>query len=204
MKSNRILVLFSMILFLILTVGCSNENPVTTDDSLMLSKYGNGGNGGGSGSTFDLSQEELDGLLHMRLEEKLARDVYTTFGNLYNYKVFLNIKESEQRHMDAMLRLLVKYNIEDPVISDEVGVFPPGVFQDLYDDYIAQGSISLLEALQVGVNIEELDIADLQYQINEVVDNPDILRVYSNLLTGSENHLEAFNRCIANLPDTDK
>lgn len=204
MKSNRILVLFSMILFLILTVGCSNENPVSTDDSLMLSKYGNGGNGGGSGSTFDLSQEELDGLIHMRLEEKLARDVYTTFGSLYNYKVFLNIKESEQRHMDAMLRLLVKYNIEDPVISDEVGVFPPGPFQDLYDDYIVQGSISLLEALQVGVNIEELDIANLQYQINEVVDNPDILRVYSNLLTGSENHLEAFNRCIANLPDTDK
>lgn len=203
MKSNRILVLFSLILFLILSVGCSSENPVTTDDSSMLSKYGNGGNGGGSGSTFDLSQEELDGLIHMRLEEKLARDVYTTFGSLYNYKVFLNIKESEQRHMDAMLRLLVKYNIEDPVISDEVGVFPPGPFQDLYDGYVAQGSVSLLEALQVGVNIEELDIADLQYQINEVVDNPDILRVYSNLLTGSENHLEAFNRCIANLPDTD-
>lgn len=204
MKSNRIHVLFTLILFLILNVGCSNENPISSEDSTLLSKFGNGGNGGGGGSTFDLSQEEIDGLIHMRLEEKLARDVYTTFGNLYNYKVFMNIKEAEQRHMDAMLRLLVKYNIEDPVTSDEVGVFPPGPFQVLYDDYIVQGSVSLLEALQVGVDIEELDIADIQYQIDEVVDNTDILRVYSHLLIGSENHLEAFNRCIANLPDTDK
>lgn len=203
MKSNRILILFALVLFLILNVGCSNENPVSANDSSMLSKYGNGGNGGGGGSTFDLSQEEIDGLIHMRLEEKLARDVYTTFGNLYNYQVFLNIKESEQKHMDAMLRLLVKYNIEDPVLSDEVGVFPPGPFQVLYDDYITQGSVSLLEALQVGVDIEELDITDLQYQIDEVVDNPDILRVYSHLLTGSENHLAAFNRCIASLPESD-
>lgn len=204
MKSNRIVILFSVILFLTFNIGCSNENPVSTDDSSMLAKYGNGGNGGGGGSTFDLSQEEIDGLIHMRLEEKLARDVYTTFGSLYNYKAFLNIKESEQKHMDAMLRLLVKYNIEDPVLSDEVGVFPPGPFQVLYDDYIVQGSVSLLEALQVGVAIEELDITDLQYQINEVVDNPDILRAYSNLLTGSENHLAAFNKCIANLPAKDE
>jgi hypothetical protein len=198
MKSNRKLILFALVLFLILNVGCSNENPVSAEDSLMFSKYGNGG-----GSTFDLSQEEIDGLIHMRLEEKLARDVYTNFGNLYNYQVFLNIKKSEQKHMDAMLRLLLKYNIEDPVLSDEVGIFPPGPFQVLYDDFITQGSVSLLEALQVGVDIEGLDITDLQYQIDEVVDNPDILRVYAHLLTGSENHLAAFNRCIASLPESD-
>ncbi|MCK7517301.1 MAG: DUF2202 domain-containing protein [Ignavibacteriales bacterium] len=34
----------------------------------------------GGGSTYELSQEEIDGLIHMRIEEKLARDVYTVMG----------------------------------------------------------------------------------------------------------------------------
>ena len=38
-------------------------------------------------------------------------------------------------------------------------------FQTLYDQLIAQGSISLYEGLLVGVAIEELDIADLEEQL---------------------------------------
>jgi len=98
--------------------------------------------------------------------------------------------------MDAIKRLLVKYNIEDPITSDEVGVFPDPLFQQLYDKYLTQGNASLQEALLVGVGIEELDISDLENQLTNVVDNPDIIRVYQNLKAASENHLAAFNRCL--------
>ena len=57
------------------------------------------------GSTYELSQEERDGLIHMRIEEKLARDVYIVMGELWNHKVFLNIQLSEQKHMEASKKI---------------------------------------------------------------------------------------------------
>ena len=177
----------SLFLFAFLIIGCKSEaNVVSSENDASLSKYGV--------SVSNLSQEEVDGLIHMRIEEKLARDVYTVLGTKWNARVFLNIKLSEQTHMEAVKRLLNKYGISDPLTTDEVGVFPDATFQALYDQLIAQGNISLHEALLVGVAIEELDIADLEYQLTNVVDNPDIIRVYTNLKAGSINHLSAFNR----------
>jgi len=188
---RRIIGLFTSLLLLLLIAGCNSDNSLSTDEQDSLLKYGDGNAG-----SYDLSQEEIDGLIHMRIEEKLARDVYTVFGNLYNYRVFQNISISEQNHMNAIKRLLVKYNIEDPIVSDEIGVFPDPQFQQLYDQYITQGNVSLREALLVGVSIEELDISDLENQLTNVVDNPDIVRVYQNLKAASEKHLTAFNRCL--------
>jgi len=48
------------------------------------------------------------------------------------------------------------------------------------------------EAYQVGVDIEELDIEDLENAIGVSGTHQDIVRVYNNLLDGSENHLAAF------------
>ena len=174
--------------------ACQSENPVSQVDEF---------NSSNSSSIIsekvqapgELSEQERDGLIYMRLEEKLARDVYITFGDLYSYTAFLNIQTSEQNHMDAMKRLIDKYNIEDPVTTDSVGVFSNPDFQQLYDQYITLGSVSLYDALLAGKAIEELDIADLENQLT-FVDNQDIIRVYQNLLTGSQNHLAAFIKCL--------
>jgi len=48
-------------------------------------------------------------------EEKVARDVYITLGELYpDENTFANIQLSEQNHMDAVRKLCVKYGIEIP------------------------------------------------------------------------------------------
>ena len=98
--------------------------------------------------------------------------------------------------MEAVKRLLDKYSVPDPLTTDSVGVFPDPQFQLLYDQYILQGNQSLQEALLVGKSIEELDIADLTFQLT-FVDNPDIIRVYQNLKAASENHLDDFLRCLS-------
>jgi len=169
--------------------ACQSENPVTSDSILKISALE------GDVPPGQLSEEERDGLIHMRLEEKVARDVYIFLGDLYNNQKFLNIKLSEQRHMDAMEKLLTKYNVEDPVTDDTPGVFSDPVFQSLYDGFILQGQISLNEAFLVGKAIEELDIIDLEYQLT-FVDNPDIIKVYTSLLAASESHLAAFVKSI--------
>lgn len=143
----------------------------------------------------ELSQEEINGLLLMREEEKLARDVYLTLYDIWELRIFSNIAQSEQQHMDAVLSLIEKYDLNDPVKVDERGTFENEDLQKLYNQLIEQGSKSLEDALIVGATIEDLDIKDLQ-ELNEVADNQDITTVYNNLEKGSRNHLRSFTKLI--------
>jgi hypothetical protein len=142
--------------------------------------------------------DEIEGLLFMREEEKLARDVYIALFDMWDQPIFDNISKSEETHTTAILALLDRYSIEDPVGDNEVGVFENSTLQDLHDMLVETGELSLVDALKVGTEIEEIDIIDLQIQIDEKVDNEDILMVYENLLRGSRNHLRAFVRNLSN------
>lgn len=140
----------------------------------------------------DLSDNEIAGLKFMREEEKLARDTYITMFEIWDSGIFYNISGSEQTHTDAVLELLERYSLTDPVGDNVIGVFTDVTLQDLYDTLIAQGSASLIDALLVGAAIEEIDIIDIQVQIDNYVDNQDIALVYDSLLKGSRNHLRSF------------
>jgi len=142
------------------------------------------------GTTVNLTQTEIDALRFMREEEKLARDVYSELATVWDLGVFWNIAESEQQHMDAVLDLLEKYGIEDPALGP--GEFYNEDLQGLYNDLMAKGGLSLIDALEVGVIIEVTDIEDIEYYL-KLTDNKDIIQVFTNLLNGSENHLAAFN-----------
>lgn len=133
------------------------------------------------------------GIVKMREEEKLARDVYLTLANKYDLKVFHNIAKAEQTHMDAIGALMDKYEIKDPVTDDTVGVFSDPEMQQLYDELVAKGSQSTKDALLVGATIEDLDIYDLDDLMKET-NNSDIKLVYGHLTWGSENHMRAFTR----------
>jgi hypothetical protein len=138
-----------------------------------------------------LSDAEVEGLLFMREEEKLARDVYLTLYEKWGMPIFQNIAGSEQTHMDAVKTLLDRYDVEDPVAGNDIGVFDNSTLQALYDQLVQQGSQSLADALRVGAAIEEIDILDLEERIAET-DKADIRMVYGNLMRGSRNHLRAF------------
>jgi hypothetical protein len=143
-----------------------------------------------------ISEEEKDGLLYMREEEKLARDVYIYMYSLYSQPIFNNISKSEQRHTDAIKALLDRYEIEDPVKEDIQGSFTNAKLQKLYDQLIEKGKNSRIEGLKVGALIEETDIIDIKNELEKNVDNQDISTVYTNLLRGSGNHLRAFVRML--------
>ena len=145
-----------------------------------------------SGATAILTEQEKEALLFMREEEKLARDVYHYLYNFWGQWIFSNIETSEQQHMDAILNLLVKYGLDDPVGNSGYGVFQNPDLQELYDFLLAKGINSELDAINVGIMIEETDIEDLIYY-KEQTDKKDITQVFTNLLSGSENHLAAFN-----------
>jgi len=139
----------------------------------------------------NISDDENSGLLYMREEEKLARDVYITLYKKWNLPIFDNISQSEQTHTESVRTVLIKYSIQDPVTDDAVGVFKNTDLKNLYNDLIKRGLLSVNDALTVGALIEDLDINDLQEQIAKT-DNEDISLVYENLLRGSRNHLRSF------------
>jgi hypothetical protein len=131
-----------------------------------------------------LSADEISWLTYMREEEKLARDVYIYLYNMHGSTIFYNISNSEQTHMDAIKALLDRYGITDPAEEKGVGEFTNPEFKILYDALIGRGDDSLVEALLVGVFIEETDIQDLEVAIG-LATRRDIKKVYSNLLQGS-------------------
>jgi hypothetical protein len=140
----------------------------------------------------EVSESEILSLKWMREEEMLAHDVYLTLSEQYSIPVFANITRSEMRHTTAVAGLLEKYGIEDPAADHKTGVFTYPEMQTLYDELILQGLSSYEEAILVGLQIEDLDIADLEKALADAVDKEDIILVYSNLLRGSKNHMNAF------------
>lgn len=140
------------------------------------------------------STEEAD-LLFMREEEKLARDTYLTLYEQWELAVLSNIASSEQMHMNAILKLLKKYDLEDPAADTEIGEFSDEYLQQLYNTLITKGMLSALDALEVGGIIEETDMHDIQAAI-ERSGKEDIDEVYASLLCGSRNHLRSFAQSI--------
>jgi hypothetical protein len=138
-----------------------------------------------------LSAEEAEGILYMREEEKLARDVYLMLYEQWDLPVFQNIANSEQAHMDAIKTLIDRYGLNDPAAGNEIGEFNDPALQSLYDELTASGGESLAATLKVGAAIEEIDVIDLEEYIAQT-DEADIVRVYENLMRGSRNHLRAF------------
>ena len=138
-----------------------------------------------------LSQDEINGLLFMREEEKLAMDVYNFLYQKWGTPIFQNIASSELTHTNSVKSLLDAYGIADPAVNTAAGVFADTALQALYDQLIAQGSASLVDALKVGAAIEEIDILDLKEEL-ALTAQADIKLVYENLLQGSYNHLQAF------------
>ena len=193
------------------------EDVATTSEATLLASEpvagvqaaagGSAQNGGQTLPAQDLTHEEIEQLILVREEEKLARDVYLALAEIWNVPIFTNIAESEQQHMDAVGQLIEKYGLEDPITDDTPGKFTNDTLQGLYDGLIGIGDVdltdlepglviqgggtSLLDAYKVGAFIEEFDIIDIERAIYQT-SHSDIKNVYENLVRGSRNHLRSF------------
>lgn len=173
----------------------------------------------GKGQQQELDYAESTHLVFMREEEKLARDVYLTFARDYpNQPVFQDIGEgSEQTHTDVIRDKLEDYGIPDPNpetdrLPTSIGVYTGAeygaYFTEKYNELVALGKRSELDALYVGALIEEIDmhdivrcpklIVELDNGIGEdgcglvYTDERPLQNTYRSLVDGSENHLRTF------------
>lgn len=130
-------------------------------------------------------------------EERMARDLYTVFAARYGDATpFSRIATSEQRHLDAMGSLLTRYAVADPAAGKTAGKYADATIQSLYDRWLAQGNTSLAAAYQVGIALEQRDIADLKTAVTKTTAS-DVRQVLANLQRASEHHLAAFQTAAA-------
>jgi hypothetical protein len=189
--------------------ACSDDASTTTPSTLQTGSTAGAGNGPLSVDSdgvstmpgdalsgqldaipvLQLTQADHDSLVYMREEERLAEDVYRVLYAKWQVPVFDNIAGAEVTHTASVKTLLDRYQLADPAAGRAAGTYQNATIQSLYTALVAQGSTSLIDALEVGAAIEDLDIADLQARPS---DKADIALVYSNLEKGSRNHLRAF------------
>jgi hypothetical protein len=150
-----------------------------------------------------ISETEKSGILLMREEEKMARDVYQTLNEKWDQMPFVHISESEISHMARMKSLIDKYQLKDPVEKngDKRGVFENPQLSKLYNELTISGKTSLEAAFRAGAKVEEVDIRDLKEAMANS-SNDEIKSTYTDLIRASENHLRAFVRNLKRLDVT--
>jgi hypothetical protein len=122
---------------------------VVTAGSFARGHHGGGHHSGDNTQqiTVELSDTQKDGLVFMAEEEKVARDVYLHLAKSWGVAVFSNIAKSEQRYMDAVERLLGRYELKIPSTIETEGKFENQELQSLYDELIIKGDTSLIDAI---------------------------------------------------------
>jgi len=146
-----------------------------------------------AGSATGVDAQVADRLAYLVEEEKLAHDLYVLGETLYGTRVFSNIARSETQHQTAIRELLTTYGLSDPSANEAPGVFTDPTLQQLYDSLATRMNVSSAEAIEVGIVIEQTDIADLGKALEA---NPptDVATVLTQLESASQNHLQAFTR----------
>ena len=140
-----------------------------------------------------LEEAQKSNLLYLLEEEKLARDIYILFDEIWGLNQFRNIKNSEEAHIGYVSTVLDMYKIEYELLP--IGEFKNIEIQGLYDSLALEGKKSSLHALMVGAFIEDLDISDLNVLLESATKDT-LIDLYTRLLCGSKNHMRAFNKGI--------
>ena len=168
---------------------CDGTGPQNAANTCPLGQAGQPAGG--------ITTTDANNILFMKQEEKLARDVYQALSEQWDHATFANIAAAEQRHMNALDRLIGVFGLTDTTPA-EAGKFSIPELQALYDELLAEGSKSLAAALNVGVLIEKTDIEDLDEAL-AATQHPTVTRVMTNLRRGSANHLAAFTGALEGL-----
>ena len=133
-------------------------------------------------STGDLSESEVEALLMALDDEYKAWSIYDqVIADFGAVRPFTSIQKAEENHIAALVTLFDRYGLDVPA-NEWPGDVPS------FD--------SLSEASEAGVQAE-IDNVALYDQLFSMVDNPDIVRVFTSLQRASQTkHLPAFERSV--------
>ncbi len=113
-----------------------------------------------------LTQDQIDDLEDLYEYEKLRKDVYSTFDNIWDSDELKDLEKSAKDSMDDIEKVFDDYNLDLPVLSDEEGVFEDKKLEDAYDSIIKDGENSLDDALNESHDLDNSDTKSLKDILN--------------------------------------
>lgn len=185
--------LFTLVIVSLLGAAIFGVTSLINPDTVSANALERGPRGGQTGSTMirgqasgtgsvlnPLSNEEVDGLIRAIYEEYNARNTYLAVIDQFGAEApFVQIANSEQNHLNALLRQADKYGVVVPELE-------PTVIPEL---------TTLEDACTLGVTAEIADAA-LYDELMADVTHDDLIQVYLRLQTASlESHLPQFELC---------
>jgi len=138
-----------------------------------------------------LSESEVEAIHYLREVEKLARDVFLALDEQWDVEGLRRVAESEDTHTEAIKALIDRYKLWDPSSVTWDGYYNNEELLALYRQFKRQGERTLVDAIEVGMMVEEISILDLR-EYRAETDDEDLQMVYENLLRASRNHLRVF------------
>lgn len=129
-------------------------------------------------------------LIHVSQQEKLARDFYSSLSETWRLDVFHTTSGSEDIHADALRTLLARYKLPDPAYGLGRGEFNRVDLTERYQDLIARGRFSAVEALKAAASVEELEIEDITERLPHV-QSTELSNVLESVVSSDKHHLRS-------------
>ena len=143
-------------------------------------------------SLMPINQSEKDGIIRLSESTKLSRDVYREIHRIWSVDIFKSIELLEGKDLETVTELIDKYQLENPIEDDTLGVFKSPYFSKLFTDFSEKYDNSEYEALRIAATLEDLMISDLNESL-EFSTNRDFIKIFTNLRLSSISHIRAVN-----------
>lgn len=149
----------------------------------------------GTTTSTTLTSADIAGLRTVRAEEKAGADAYHVFAGRYAQPVFAELASSQTTQEAMITMMMSRFGVADPTSGSPSGSFTDPAVQHMYDAMIAAGSGSANDALNAMAAFEHQHAADMRRFMAQT-GQPDMRRMYTNLMRASANHLDACDRAM--------
>jgi len=140
-----------------------------------------------------LTLDEVNSVFFTLEGQKLQRDYQAGMAELWDNAVFREASENASLRMEAVALLLPRFGLAPP--SDVRGVFRDPHLAELYAQFSEYGSASEAGAIEMGAELSELNILDLQTHLDAAT-KEDMRLVYWHVLEASGVQLWASARAV--------
>lgn len=150
----------------------------------------------------NLSSAEEDFLLSSVEKQKLHRDLYDEMAKKNQDQIFTIHAKNDALYMEMLSMKVDKYGLNNPINYRVAGKYTNSQIQTTYDDFISKNGHDWEDLLLFAKKMEEMLIADVQQHLQTVSGHSDIVNIYSDLITESQNQLAALNIELRSIGDT--
>jgi hypothetical protein len=140
-----------------------------------------------------LTQDEVNSIFFTLEGQKLQRDYQAQMAEMWDNAVFREASKNASLRMEAVALLLPRFRLLPP--ADTRGVFRDPHLAELYFQFTEYGSASEADAMEMGAELSELNILDLQTHL-DAAEKEDIRLVYRHVLEASGVQLWASARAV--------